>query len=459
MEASLYNRTMSAEGPEYDAAMQLYREGRLEEAVRGFDAILASRPAHARAVGARGLALCHLRDFERGLAAMREAVRLAPRDPWLNTILGMVLCVQEQYDESKAFLTRALAIAPADPAALSNLSLVLRLEGDFAGAERAARRALVAQPHFHEAEMNLGLALLVQGKLAEGWAMTCTRPNDRVNLRQPEVAVTAEHPCRLPAPGQPAIVHGEMGLGDTLFMLRFVPELRARGHRLAFWGDERLHALLASTGLFEHFLRPQSVPGPGLPLLWAGDLPHLLGAVEPSRFPSLPLAADSARLEALRRRLAGWGAPPYVGLTWRAGRPRRGRMVLSKEIALERLGAALAGVNATFVSVQRQPAAGETEALAAALGAPLHDASLMNDDLEDALALMHLLDQYVGVSNTNVYLRAGAGRPMHVLVPFPPEWRWLESGERSPWFPANPLYRQERSGDWTAALARLRTAL
>ena len=450
---------MGAEGPEYDAAMRLYREGRLEEAVRGFDAILASRPAHARAMGARGLALCHLRDFDRGLAAMRQAVRLEPRDPWLNTILGMVLFVQEEIAESKAFLERALAIAPGDPAALANLSLVLRAEGDFAGAERAARKAIAARSPYHEAEMNLALALLAQGKFAEGWAMMCTRPNDRVNLRQPAVAVTQAHPCRLPAPGEPAIVHGEMGLGDTLFLLRFVPALRARGHRLAFWGDGRLHPLLARTGLFEHFLKPQAVPGPGLALLWAGDLPHLLDAVEPSRFPSLQLAADPARVEAMRQRLAAWGPPPYVGLTWRAGQPRRGRMVLEKEIDPARLGASLAGLGATFVSVQRQPVAADAEALAASLGAALHDASFVNDDLEDALAVMHLLDHYIGVSNTNVYLRAGARRPMQVLVPFPPEWRWLESGERSPWFPENAVYRQAPDGDWEPALARLRAAL
>jgi hypothetical protein len=64
----------------------------------------------------------------------------------------------------------------------------------------------------------------------------------------------------------------------------------------------------------------------------------------------------------------------------------------------------------------------------------VHDFSSVNSDLEEALALMSLVDGYVGVSNTNVHLRAGAGGAAHVLVPPPFEWRWMASGA-SPWFP------------------------
>ncbi|HEX9782720.1 MAG TPA: hypothetical protein VGA56_08320 [Opitutaceae bacterium] len=34
----------------------------------------------------------------------------------------------------------------------------------------------------------------------------------------------------------------------------------------------------------------------------------------------------------------------------------------------------------------------------------------MNEDLEDMLALLAVVDDYVGASNTNMHLRASAGR-------------------------------------------------
>jgi hypothetical protein len=317
----------------------------------------------------------------------------------------------------------------------------------------------VVRPDFAEARVNLGYALLAQGKFAEGWAATGFRAHPQVNLRDPAMRVAVAHHEALPAQPGAIIVHAEQGLGDTLFFLRFVPQLRARGHRLAFWGDARLHPILKPTGLFEHFMGAEAMPGPGLTLLWAGELPRLLGAVEPASFPPpLALVSDAQRREALRARLASWGPPPYVGVTWRAGLPRTGRVVLSKSIAPEVLGGALAGLGATLVSLQRKGETREAAALAAAAGTPLHDATSVNDDLEDALALLDLLDEYVCVSNTNTHLRAGVGRGARVLVPWPPEWRWLANA-RSPWFPGIPTYRQGRDGDWGAALEGLRTDL
>lgn len=414
----------------------------------------------ARALSSRGLARCRGGDFDGGIADLRDAAAMAPRDATLHANLGTILFVQERLDEAQAALKRALVLVPNHPEALANLSLVLRAKGDFAGAERAARAALGARPDFPEARVNLGYALLAQGKFAEGWEAIGTRPNARLNLRDPALAVTAPHDTALPAAPAPIILHGEQGLGDTLFFLRFVRALRQRGHRLAFWGDARLHALLARTGLFEHFLKPESVPGPGLALLWAGDLPRLLGVAQPASFPPpLALVADPSRLERLRARLAALGPPPYVGLTWRAGLAREGRVALAKSVDPALLGAALAGVSATFVSLQRGARPEELQAVVGALGAALHDGGFVNDDLDDALAMVALLDEYVGVSNTNMHLRAGARRFARVLVPFPPEWRWQEGVERSPWFGDWPVYRQAPGGDWSAALGRMRSDL
>jgi len=99
------------------------------------------------------------------------------------------------------------------------------------------------------------------------------------------------------------------------------------------------------------------------------------------------------------------------------------------------------GLHDKWIGVQRRPEPGSREALEAALGATVHDFSAANDDLEDMLALMALVDDYAGPSNANTHLRAGVGGAQLVFVPDPPEWRWMASGDRSPWFPAMRLVR------------------
>jgi hypothetical protein len=163
----------------------------------------------------------------------------------------------------------------------------------------------------------------------------------------------------------------------------------------------------------------------------------------------LTLTPEPARVEAMREKLRALGSPPYVAVAWRAGEPKTGLFeTLFKQLPLDVLADAVREMPGTVVSVQRAPRTGETDELAKQLGRPVQDLSAINRDLEDALAFMAVVDELVGVSNTNVHLRAGAGKPSRVFVPFPYEWRWMATGT-SPWFPGTQVHRQAPSGTWT----------
>jgi hypothetical protein len=116
------------------------------------------------------------------------------------------------------------------------------------------------------------------------------------------------------------------------------------------------------------------------------------------------------------------------------------------------LARALRRAPGTIVALQRLPDDDEIDRLTAALGRPVHDLTALNTDLEAMLALMGALDDYVCVSNTNLHLRAAVGRTSRVLVPNPPEFRWMVAGAESPWFPGTVLYRQGIDADWSQAL-------
>jgi len=51
------------------------------------------------------------------------------------------------------------------------------------------------------------------------------------------------------------------------------------------------------------------------------------------------------------------------------------------------------------------------------------------------------------------------GRPVWVLVPFAPDWRWGLTGETTPWYPTARLFRQTSPGDWDSVIARVGTEL
>jgi hypothetical protein len=58
--------------------------------------------------------------------------------------------------------------------------------------------------------------------------------------------------------------------------------------------------------------------------------------------------------------------------------------------------------------------------------------------------------------DTSVAHVAGAlGRPVWMLLPFQPDWRWTIDGETSPWYPGMQLFRQSAPGDWTNVIAKV----
>jgi tetratricopeptide (TPR) repeat protein len=230
--------------------MALFQQGQPAAAIPWFDQALALQPASAWALHFKGYALCQLGRFEEGTPLLERALEAQPRNAVFNANLGMIRYALGEVAESIRILKRAVEIDPTLPEPYSNLALGLRERGDFEPALAAARRAVHLRPEFGGARLNLSLCLLSLGRWEEAWEAYRWRPDPRVNLRDLNLAPTLPHGDRLPQPlaGAALTLHGDQGLGDALFFMRFAVPLREAGARLRFWGDARLGTLRTSSG-------------------------------------------------------------------------------------------------------------------------------------------------------------------------------------------------------------------
>ncbi len=493
--ARLYREALPSSASRADAlrviALGLQQAGDLEAAASAFGKLLALSPADALARGQYALVLDAFGRFDEARAQIERAMAQTPVMPSLHNTRGVLLLHRSEWEPAVEAFRAALAAEPENAEARVNLALALRHLGRrddalremddvvarsnldatalsraatfYAGAGRSTRAielaeaALRVSPLLPEAHAAIAFELLRAGHVERGWREYVFRPTRGLAIMEDIVA--GAYPPPLPAvlAGADIVILGEQGLGDLVFFMRYAKPLADAGARLHVRGDHRLESIFRRALPIASWIEGVELP-PASTVLWMGDLPAFVRPIAADPMPTLrvaPLEANSARM---RERLNA-GTFPVLGLAWiagtQAGRGRVGQTVLSKEIDPAAIGHALRGIRARFASIQRNPPAGSREALEATLDAPVADFSDVNGDLEDALALLSLLDDYVGVSSTNVHLLAAAGGKGRILVPYPADWRWRSGVLESAWFPGFPTYREDAQGDWSAALARL----
>jgi len=66
-----------------------------------------------------------------------------------------------------------------------------------------------------------------------------------------------------------------------------------------------------------------------------------------------------------------------------------------------------------------------------------------------------LMDLVISVDTSVAHLAGALAKPVWILLPFAPDFRWLVGREDSPWYPSARLYRQPRIGEWGSVIDRL----
>ncbi|MGD9537572.1 MAG: tetratricopeptide repeat protein [Alphaproteobacteria bacterium] len=478
-----------AASPDYVPALNtlgiaLRRLGRLEEAVARYRQALELEPDHAGALGNLGLALRALGRNEEAVAPLRRAVALLPESASARLNLGNALRDLDRRKEAEAAYREALALDPNYAEAACNLGSVLRDDGRIEEAEALLRRSLALDPTLAETHYNLGNALKDRGEPEA--AITCYR--EAIRLKPDHVAAHwnlshmllllgrldegfAEYEWRWrlkemgahgfagpqwdlnAKPGTPVIVHAEQGFGDAIQFVRYVPLLAARGHEVTLRVRPPLLRLFGRMEGVEVVteLKEGGYAGSHCPLM---SLPHGFGTrldSIPAEVPYLGAAPDAvARFKA---RLEGPGLK--LGLAWRGNPAKAGDAVRSLDPAL--LAPLLQRPGVRVVSLQKEPAPGDLETLRRF--GPVEDWTAELGDFADTAALIAALDLVVTVDTAVAHLAGALARPVWVMLPRLPDWRWLLGREDSPWYPTARLFRQATDGDWAGVIGRMVEAL
>ncbi|HET9716800.1 MAG TPA: tetratricopeptide repeat protein [Pseudolabrys sp.] len=418
------------------------------DAVTCFQAVLEHDSQRRDALLGRGIAYAMIGAHAEALADFDAMLVQTPGDPEANYNRGTALLALGRYGDALTAFDRAIASAPTHIKAWNNRGRALQALNRHEEATACFRQALTLDRNYADAHFNNALSLLALGRLKEGFSEYEWRwkRTGMADLRR-------KYRGRLwlgefPLDRRTILLTAEQGLGDTIQFVRYVPLLARSGTTVVLEVQPELQALLGQmSGVSSCIARGESLPRYDVycPL---GSLPHAL-KTEAELIPAdIPyLQADAARIAKWRPSIEALPGK-RIAIAW-AGHAQHAND-RNRSIDLRLLESLFGMEGVSFVSIQRELRSDDATVLEShgitSLGPGLVD-------MADTAAVTASVDLTIAVDTSVAHLAGAMGRPVWVMLPFSPDWRWTAAGERSPWYPQARLYRQRAIGDWPNVIA------
>lgn len=391
------------------------------------------------------------RNLPAALEFYRQALAGHPASIEAWSGLGAVSLLYGDFEHAAHCYHKVLALDPKDVAASCNLGNALFFNGKFEKGIECFQRAVALDADNADAHLGLAFAYLASGNFEQGW-----RQYEWRLKKKPFLASGCDAPRWQGEAlnGRRILLCAEQGLGDTLQFVRYAPLVAERGGHVVLQVQPQLHRLLgAMEGITEIVSQSQSsldihcqCPFLSLPLLFETRLETV-----PSHVPYIKPHWDD--INTWSERMKGSGLK--VGLVW-AGHPGHVRD-LQRSIPLRTFEPLLRVPGISFFSLQWGEAAAQIKDLSAEFA--VQDIEGHCTDFGDTAAALTALDLVISVDTSVAHLAGALRKPVWILLPYVPDWRWLLKGDTCPWYPTARLFRQPAPGDWPAVIADVATQL
>ena len=333
------------------------------------------------------------------------------------------------------------------------MGVAFKVQGKLDEAIACFERVLQLEADDVNAHINRSLVWLLRGDFERGW--------DEYEWRwEHKDSLPRQCPQRLwdgsSLAGRTILLHAEQGLGDTIQFIRYAPLVKRCGGTVVVGCSKLLTRLLATcSGIDRVVTKEDSLPEFDVhaPLL---SLPRIFQ----THLDSIP--ADIPYLQSLEKcrpeienLLSAQQVKHRVGIVW-AGNPDHPND-RNRSCALSCFRVLTCLPDVALFSLQKGANGADLERECREMS--VIDLSEVLDDFAETAAAVMKLDLVITVDTAVAHLAGALGRPVWVLLPFAPDWRWLLDREDSSWYPTMRLFRQPRPGDWEAVFERVTRAL
>ncbi|MGD0390710.1 MAG: tetratricopeptide repeat-containing glycosyltransferase family protein, partial [Tepidisphaeraceae bacterium] len=429
----------------------LSANGQTAEALEAFQQAVAIKPDFIDALDKVGQCLQSLENFDGAVAAFQTIVRLKPGMFEAFNNLGIALQALGRIEEAIAAFKTAVEIKPDCVNAVSNLARALSEAGRPEDGLAWRMRAVEIDPSSRVTHQDLGLQLLLLGEYERGWRESEYRSD--LQIVDAKLRPMAPRWNGQDLTGKTILLVHEQGFGDLIQFSRYVPLVAQKtGGRILLECPAVLRRLLDGLASLDRLVLDGDLQ-PAFdyycPVMSMGMLLGTTPQTIPADVPYLHASPELVKV--WRDRLGPRGQRPRVGIAW-AGNPDHTNDH-NRSVRLEQLAPLACDGNVEFHSLQMGPSAGQ--ALRPPAGMTLIDFTAHLTDFAETAALVENLDLVICVDTAVAHLAGAMAKPVWLLLPLHPDWRWMLHRSDTPWYPTMRLFRQTAPRDWLDVIYRV----
>ncbi|MGP1717603.1 MAG: tetratricopeptide repeat protein [Methylophilus sp.] len=459
---TLYTRVLAQEPEHFDALVGCGRALKALKqyafALAHFDYAVALQPGSMVGYHYRALVYHDTKRFDEAILDHQQALSLDPNSVFTTLNLANTLAEQDKFEQALGFYNHVIALSPGYAMAYNNRGNLYLDRGLIQQALQDYASAAALEPESPQFRWNQSLMHILLGEYAQGWplfeagmgiagfARGLRKPSSKPEwLGQSEIS------------GKRVLLYAEQGLGDTIQFCRYASLVAALGAQVILEVQPALVNLLQT-------LQPQHG---GLPfeIVAQGDdftdydlhtplmsLPMIFNTTVDSIPAETPyLYANQPQISSS---MAAHAKRPRIGLVWSGSNTHHNDH--RRSLALAQL-MPLLQLPYEFHCLQKEIRPADAAELANVPGLTVHQQNI--GDFTDTAALINAMDIIISVDTSVAHLAGAMGKPVWILLPFVPDYRWMLHRHDTPWYPQARLFRQADVGDWQAVVQDVCTSL
>lgn len=400
-----------------------------------------------------GLTMEKLERYEPALDTFQELVARYPEYWEGHNKLGLSLQQAGKLEAAEEVFRKGIDCNPHYLRFYGNLGNLLQKRGHYREALSYYNRAIEMEPKYYEALFSRSLLYLLFGNFKQGWA------DYEYRWKLNSVKMNAFDAPRWQGESlkdKMILLWAEQGYGDAVQFIRYVPLVKRRGGRIVLASPRSLLSLFRSVKDVDVYREEGQADSIRYdfhsPLM---SLPGVFNTTQETIPADVPYLAVEARRQAkIDERLNLAADKLNVGIVWSGNPSNKNDFNRSCKLEHFELLQKIDGI--ALYSLQKGQAA---EQLANRGNASVVNLDPLIADFSDTAAIIQRLDLVISIDTAVAHLAGALAKPVWILLPYYPDFRWMLNRDDSPWYPTMRIIRQPEPGDWRSVFQRIQSRL